>query len=143
MSESSHSALLMDYFQDLEDPRMDRRKDHPLVNVLFIAMCAAYGGAEGWRSIETFGQAKQDWLARYLRLPEGHTQCPQTIRTAGRLVGLIQKPLRRRFANGWRRLRSGLTERLSPWTARRCAAPAIEMPTRYGLRGRRRSPSIL
>lgn len=58
--ESSRAASLMDYFQDLEDPRMERRKDDPLTGILFITICAAYGGAEGWRRIETFGQAKQD-----------------------------------------------------------------------------------
>jgi len=105
--ESSHSASLMDYFQDLEDPRMDRRKDHPLINILFIAICfiaicfiaicAVLSGAEGWKSIawksiETFGQAKQDWLARYLKLPEGPRPVPsddtfrRTTRFAGRHV---------------------------------------------------------
>lgn len=86
--ESPRVASLMDYFQDLEDPRMDRRKGHPLINVLFIAICAVLSGAEGWRSIETFGQAKQDWLARYLKLPEGPHPVPSddTYRRAiGRL----------------------------------------------------------
>jgi predicted transposase YbfD/YdcC len=67
---------LIDYFQDLEDPRMDRRKDHPLVNILFIAICAVLSGAEGWRSIETFGEAKQRWLAQFLHLPEGDHPVP-------------------------------------------------------------------
>jgi len=78
-SESSSpeaSRSLLDYFQDLEDPRMDRRKAHPLINVLFIAVCAVLSGAEGWRSIETFGEAKKRWLARYLDLPEGPRPVP-------------------------------------------------------------------
>ena len=78
-SESSSSEevrSLLDYFQDLEDPRIDRRKAHPLINVLFIAVCAVLSGAEGWRSIETFGEAKKRWLARYLDLPEGPRPVP-------------------------------------------------------------------
>lgn len=55
---------------------MDRRKDHPLVNILFIAICAVLSGAEGWRSIETFGEAKQRWLAQFLHLPEGDHPVP-------------------------------------------------------------------
>jgi len=86
--ESSRAASLMDYFRDLEDPRMDRRKDHPLINVLFIAICAVLSGAEGWKSIETFGKAKQDWLARYLKLAEGPHPVPSDDtfrRTIGRV----------------------------------------------------------
>lgn len=55
---------------------MDRRKDHPLVNILFIAICAVLSGAEGWRSIETFGEAKQRWLAQFLHLPAGDHPVP-------------------------------------------------------------------
>jgi predicted transposase YbfD/YdcC len=66
----------MDHFKDLDDPRMDRRKDHPLINVLFISICAVLSGAEGWKSIETFGRAKRDWLAQYLTLPEGPHPVP-------------------------------------------------------------------
>ena len=55
---------------------MDRRKDHPLINILFIAICAVLSGAEGWRSIETFGEAKQRWLAQFLQLPEGDHPVP-------------------------------------------------------------------
>jgi len=73
---SDGARSLLDYFQDLEDPRMDRRKAHPLVNVLFIAVCAVLSGAEGWRSIETFGEAKKRWLAQYLNLPEGPRPVP-------------------------------------------------------------------
>ena len=84
----SCAASLMDYFEDLEDPRIDRCKDHPLMGILFIAVCAVLSGAEGWKSIETFGQAKRDWLARYLRLPEGAHPVPSDDtyrRTIGRL----------------------------------------------------------
>lgn len=55
---------------------MDRRKAHPLVNVLFIAVCAVLSGAEGWKSVETFGRAKKRWLARYLELPDGPHPVP-------------------------------------------------------------------
>ena len=76
VSQPSPSPALIDYFQDLEDPRIDRRKDHPLINILFIAICAVLGGAEGWRSIETFGHAKKRWFERYLELPDGEHPVP-------------------------------------------------------------------
>lgn len=55
---------------------MDRRKDHPLINILFIAICAVLSGAGGWKSIETFGRSKKQWLAQYLTLPEGPHPVP-------------------------------------------------------------------
>lgn len=87
-SQPSRSASLMDYFQDLEDPRVDRQKDHPLINILFIAICAVLSGAEGWKSIETFGKSKKPWLSQYLKLPEGPHPVPSDDtyrRTIGRL----------------------------------------------------------
>jgi predicted transposase YbfD/YdcC len=38
---------------------------------LVIAICATICGAEGWEDIELFGEAKEDWLNRYLELPHG------------------------------------------------------------------------
>jgi hypothetical protein len=72
VSQSSPSPALIDHFLDLEDPRIDRRKDHPLINILFIAICAVLGGANGWRSIETFAHAKKQWFEQFLDLPEGN-----------------------------------------------------------------------
>ena len=62
---------LIDHFADLEDPRIDRTKDHPLINVLFIAICAVISGAEGWTDMETFGESKRKWLAQFLDLLNG------------------------------------------------------------------------
>lgn len=62
---------LLDYFADLEDPRIDRTKDHPLINVVFIAICAVISGAEGWTDMETFGNSKRRWLSQFLDVSEG------------------------------------------------------------------------
>ncbi len=76
VSQSSPSPALIDHFLDLEDPRIDRRKDHPLINILSIAICAVLGGANGWRSIETFAHAKKQWFEQFLDLPEGDHPVP-------------------------------------------------------------------
>ncbi len=62
---------LFDHFQDLEDPRWDRYKLHKFSDLLFITICATICGADGWEDIEQFAHAKQDWLKRYLELPNG------------------------------------------------------------------------
>ena len=65
------AAPLLGYFDDLEDPRVNRTKWHELAEVLFIAIAGSIAGADGWRELEAFGHAKRDWLSRYLPLPHG------------------------------------------------------------------------
>ena len=62
---------LLSYFDDLQDPRMDRTKDHPLESIIFISVAAITCGADSWNEIEEFGQAKHDWLATVVPLPNG------------------------------------------------------------------------
>ncbi|MCP4164920.1 MAG: transposase family protein [Chloroflexi bacterium] len=50
---------------------MERTKDHPLINILTIAICAVICGADGWTDIEVYGKAKQDWFGSFLDLRNG------------------------------------------------------------------------
>ncbi len=59
------------HFSVIEDPRIDRTKLHPLENILFIALCAVLAGADSWVEMEAFGEAKKEWLAKYLNLSNG------------------------------------------------------------------------
>ena len=69
--EEKRSAALMDHFSELEDPRIDRRKEHKLIDILVIAICAILCGANDWVAVETFGKAKREWFQRFLALPHG------------------------------------------------------------------------
>ena len=62
---------IADYFMGVEDPRIERTKRHQLIDVITIAICAVICGAESWVAIETYGQAKQEWLKRFLELRNG------------------------------------------------------------------------
>jgi len=62
---------LLDYFKDLPDPRLDRKKEHDLTELIVIAIAAVISGAEDWNAIERFGQSKLDWLKTFLKLPGG------------------------------------------------------------------------
>lgn len=62
---------LYDAFATLEDPRVERTKDHALIDIISIAICAVICGADSWVAIETFGKAKHDWLRCFLALPNG------------------------------------------------------------------------
>ena len=56
---------LLEYFADLPDPRVDRCKDHALIDILMIAILATICGAEHFTEMETFGKAKWDWLKTF------------------------------------------------------------------------------
>jgi predicted transposase YbfD/YdcC len=62
---------LMDCFEEIEDPRIERGKHHTLVDILVLAVLAVMAGADGWEDIEEFGDSKIDWLKKYLELPNG------------------------------------------------------------------------
>ena len=64
-------ATIADYFTDIEDPRIERTKRHELIDMITIAICAVICGSDSWVAIETYGQAKQEWLRRFLELPNG------------------------------------------------------------------------
>ena len=59
------------YFADLPDPRAERTKKHRLADILAITLCAVVCGADSFEGIERFGEARQDWLKRFLALPHG------------------------------------------------------------------------
>jgi predicted transposase YbfD/YdcC len=64
-------ATMVTHFSFLEDPRVDRTKLHPLINIMVIALTAVICGAEGWTDVELFGQSKRHWLAKFLDLSNG------------------------------------------------------------------------
>lgn len=64
-------AGFFEYFSDLPDPRMDRTKQHKLSDILFITMAAVLSGCDDWNAIEWYGQNKEQWLRKYLELPNG------------------------------------------------------------------------
>jgi predicted transposase YbfD/YdcC len=63
--------MLLDYFTEVTDPRVERTKLHKLEDILAIAICATICGAEGWTEMAFFGQCKQEWLESFLELPNG------------------------------------------------------------------------
>ena len=59
------------YFADVDDPRIERTRDHALLDIIIITICAVICGADGWVGVEEFGTSKRSWLARFLDLPNG------------------------------------------------------------------------
>lgn len=59
------------HFAALDDPRVERTKQHHLLDIVTIALCAVICGADGWVEIAEFGWAKEEWFATFLALPHG------------------------------------------------------------------------
>ena len=64
-------AAFHDHFQDLKDPRVERTRKHPLINIVFIAVCGVLSGANSFAAIHEFGCDRRTWLARFLDLANG------------------------------------------------------------------------
>lgn len=62
---------LIGHFETLSDPRVDRTKDHDLIDVLIIAICTLLCGGESFNDMEDFGYAKHDWFKTFLGLRNG------------------------------------------------------------------------
>ena len=69
---SQHLAhSFVSHFGEVDDPRRQAGRRYPLIEILFIAICAIIGGADDWVAIERFGKAKRNWFAKYLELKHG------------------------------------------------------------------------
>ncbi len=62
---------LQSMFEAIEDPQVDRTKQHQLLDIIIIAILGVLCGAEGWVDIESFGKTKEAWLKTFLELPNG------------------------------------------------------------------------
>lgn len=62
---------LLDHFTNLTDPRIDRTKDHKLIDIIAITICGMISGADNWVAMEQYGNAKKEWLKQFLELPNG------------------------------------------------------------------------
>jgi predicted transposase YbfD/YdcC len=69
--EHSVETSISRHFARLTDPRIDRAKEHRLLDIITIVLCAVLCGADDWVAIETFGRAKAPWLRGFLALPSG------------------------------------------------------------------------
>ena len=76
---SESPATFYDHFGDLKDPRVQRTLYHPLINILFIAVCGVLSGANSFAAIHEFGVDRRSWLTRFLDLTNG-IPCEDTFR---------------------------------------------------------------
>lgn len=118
------TAKILCAFKTMPDPRHHNFR-HPLMDILTIALFAVISGAEGWVDVVRYGRAKESWLKTFLQLPQGipsHDTFGEVFArlnpdaleacfrnwissivqlSAGKLVAIDGKSLRRSFEQGW------------------------------------------
>ena len=62
---------LLQYLQNIPDPRVQRTRRHELQSILVVALCATIAGADNCVEMAEFGQQYQDWFERLVPLPSG------------------------------------------------------------------------
>ena len=67
----SQPMSLVEHFQQVPDARLDRTKEHALLDIIVIAICAVICGADNWVEIAEWGNEKQAWLSQFVALANG------------------------------------------------------------------------
>jgi predicted transposase YbfD/YdcC len=78
---------ITNYFIAITDPRLNRQKIHPLINIIVMAVCSVIAGCDSWVEIEQFAKARKTWFATFLELPPGEDVPSHD--TFGRVFSLI------------------------------------------------------
>ena len=59
---ANNPVSILDHFADLPDPRREQGRIHRLDEIVFIATCAVFCGADTWVQIADYAHSKHDWL---------------------------------------------------------------------------------
>src|SRR5277367_3000616 len=62
---------LVTHLAHVPDPRINRKKEHELTDILVIAVCTLLCAGETFNDMEDFGLAKEDWFKTFLSLRNG------------------------------------------------------------------------
>jgi hypothetical protein len=62
---------LIEHFEKLTDPRVERTKRYPLIEIILLIIAGTVSGCDGWKSLKDFGEAKLDWLRKFLPYKDG------------------------------------------------------------------------
>ena len=68
---SNNQSEFLIHFNELEDPRIDRKKLYPLSEILLVVLCGSICGAQSWRDFVLFGESKVDYLRRFSPFDNG------------------------------------------------------------------------
>jgi predicted transposase YbfD/YdcC len=99
-------ATFHHHFHNLTDPRVERTREHPLIDIAFIAVCGVLSGADSSAAIHEFGCDRRARFARHLDLTNGIPSDDTFARVPARIdPGEFEKALL-----GWVQAVQDLTE---------------------------------
>jgi predicted transposase YbfD/YdcC len=67
----SEAGSFQRHFEGLQDPRIDRTRKHPLINIVFMTVCGVLSGSNSIAGIHEFAVDRRDWFARHIDLSSG------------------------------------------------------------------------
>ena len=79
------TRTLISILYEIEDPRLERTKLHNIVDILAIAICSSMCGLNGWEEFQSFGEHKEDWFKKFLKLENGIPSHDTFRRVIGRI----------------------------------------------------------
>ncbi|SFZ96994.1 DDE_Tnp_1-associated, partial [Chryseobacterium limigenitum] len=62
---------LLTFAKSIKDFRLNRKKLHPVENIVFITILAVICNAQDWEEVEDFGNSRKEFFAKYLDLKNG------------------------------------------------------------------------
>ena len=68
--ENFSSIAFLDFFTELEDPRLERHKLYPLHEILLTTLCAKICDAESWEDIQDYCKANLAFFEKHLNLSD-------------------------------------------------------------------------
>jgi predicted transposase YbfD/YdcC len=71
MAAMSRVGSIKKHFTSLKDPRVRKRTEHRLIDIIAIALCGVIANCDGWTDIIDFAKNRIAWFKGFLKLPNG------------------------------------------------------------------------
>lgn len=68
---SAQENGFLDFFNEIPDHRIERRKRHSVGEILLVTFCGVIAGCDSWDDIELFGKTKLSYLRKYFPYEHG------------------------------------------------------------------------
>jgi hypothetical protein len=62
---------MVTHFEKVTDPRANRGRNDPLIEMVFVALCGAICDCNTWTDVADFGEAKLAWFRKFLPFEQG------------------------------------------------------------------------
>lgn len=85
MAVKKYKGSFFEHFSVIYDTRQEGKVRHKLIDIIFIAIAATICSCDDWEDVEAWAIEREDWLRKYLELPNGIP----THHTIERVLNLI------------------------------------------------------